>query len=598
MLGLSIGGGVNRRPRDFLARSADHPNIRIAVLRRASGVERGLHKMFGPTEKDDMSPALKVLGIVAASVLTVLGITTAVGMWTLQAWPVPLAPTVYLACALLVVFLVFGGIWFVVTRRELSTGIGHDGTSAEERGLQRLVGLIGSVLIGVLALGVVASWNVAGVRAQFVSSRTTHRQLEQVLRDPSPQVRLAACEEIFRRGWVFRSQKPLIAGLDPQPAMAVTCLRNAREQGWAGVTSIANDLNDGWTASMMRSQGADAAAACELAPWSPVASELGEQAPEPRLLHCAMAAATPTVRQCCAQTIANRGKLLELLGAPTTFPVDAAKKVFGDLVQHSFKPLGLSTEQQSVAAQLKTDDEGVRRWIFDLGCHVIDPTTAQPEILAGMVPLIEAESCHLTTKEAAKYTKAAAWLRLCEHVSEDTSERPVQQQICAGLQVARNDEAIEVAGMHVHEATRAPFLQKNAKFIEQGIYAADRVGGGNAQDAQDRADYLSQSAIETFKLTSMTDSTCQQARVTATGGPPTVTLSTTTNCKRYRNDLTVGEYLGEYKREQDEHKAGIQDAFKSKYVKAALAKKGGNEALRRATKDYKEAMAMAKDAQK
>ena len=128
-------------------------------------------------------------------------------------------------------------------------------------------------------------------------------------------------------------------------------------------------------------------------------ADLSDQAPEPRLLHCATGASSDAVRQCCADTLASRGKLLNLLGEPTEFPPEAATMVFQNLVKYGFQPLTLSATQQQVATALGTDDESVRQWVVEVGCGMIDPGESQPEILSGMMTLVEADSCNLSSAE-------------------------------------------------------------------------------------------------------------------------------------------------------------------------------------------------------
>lgn len=544
-----------------------------------------------------MSASLKILGLLTMSIAAIVGITLGVAMWAVQTWAPPMAPVLYLGSALLGVFVCIGAVWFFVTREEMSRGIGADGVSVEDRALQRLVVITGEVLLGIVALGVAATWALDTVRVNFVDQRDSHVQFENVLEDPSPIVRLRACEELFKRGWVYRSKNPLIAALDSQPAVAAKCLETAKENDWKGVQLIASDFNDGWTAAMMRSSDADAASVCELAPWSPVMADLSDQAPEPRLLHCATGAASDAVRQCCATTLASRGKLLNLLGEPTEFPDEAASMVFRNLVKYGFQPLTLSATQQQVATALGTDDESVRQWVVEVGCDMIDPGESQPEILGGMMTLVEADSCNLSSAEETEYTAPQAWVRLCEHVFSGDSKVPVQQRICLGVQAARVGKAGDIAKMRVHEAVRAPFLQRDAAFIETGLNAAARVGGGGSK-AREKVEFGQRNAADALGLTKMSDHTCRRMTFNPDSMPTSqgdFQVRETFDCDQVRDDMTVAEYR---RKNPPKTMQGLlrtlANPFGDDRVKAAQKMKGGDRAvgsaksrLTKASKDNK-----------
>lgn len=489
-----------------------------------------------------MSATLKIMSLVATFLVAIVLITIATGTWTLATWAEPLLPTLYFGSALFVLFVIVGAAWFLVTRRELAQGVGAEGASAEERGLQRLVAIAATVVIGVLALAVVSTWNFEGVRARLVATRVTHVQLEHVLRDPSPLVRLRACEELFQRGWVFRSNKELIAALDAHPAVAAKCLQTAQENEWKGVTSIARALNDGWAATMMGATD-EPQHVCELVPWSPVLAGLGDQPAAPRLLRCALSAQSDDVRACCANNLISQGGLLGALGAPDAFDVEVVDEIFVPLVEHSFQPLSLPPGAQRVAQVLKTDDEAVRQWVVDLGCGVLDPTAAQPEVLTGLVSLVEADSCNLTPEQEAEYTAPAALGRLCVQVAASDPAQPVQQRICAGVAEARAQMVVEVARIALHQATRAPFVQEEAEFVDEGVVAYAR-GGGRITAEMKRKEFLKRSAVKEFGLRTYGDSPYCTRKHYDPSAPPGEQIKTVTeHCDRYEADLTVEDYL-------------------------------------------------------
>lgn len=488
-----------------------------------------------------MSATLKILSLVAMSMIAIVVIAVAIGMWTLQVWAEPLLPTLYFATALFALFIVMGAAWFVVTRRELAEGMGAEGASAEERGLQRLVAITATVILGVLALVAVGSWNLEGVRANFVAGRATHIQLEQVLTDKSPIVQLRACEELFQRGWVFRSQKALVAALDVQPAMAVKCLQTARENDWKGVEAMASSLNEGWTASIMRTE--DSKRACELAPWSPVMSELAQQPPAPRLLHCALGALSDEVRVCCANNLVAQGKLLDRLGDVDTFPAEAVDKVFVPMMSHAFQPLSLEAGEQRVAQTLATDDEAVRQWVVDLGCGVLDPTEAQPEVLAGLISLVEADTCGLTPAEESEYTAPAPLVRLCAQMEDIDQSKPVQTRACEAVRAARVENTVVLAQIQFHHAVRSPFVQAEAEFVDEGLLAYARGGGQKTKEQKQKA-FLDRNAVDEFGLRTYGESPYCEREVYDRNAPEGSKIrKVTVNCDRYRSDLTIREYF-------------------------------------------------------
>ena len=211
--------------------------------------------------------SLRVLGFLAASIGAIAGLTAGVVLVTLQQWLPPHMPMVYLGSVILGAFVLLAGAWIYVTTQELSAGIGADGVSVEERGLQRLLMIASQVVLGLFAIALAGLWNVEQVRARAVPLvADSNVRLEMPLRDASKAVRLAACEELFRRGWSFRSRGALTSALNAHPDVAKTCLETAQQNGWKGVAGLAEMLGDGWMSEMLVAGPVAAPRLCTLAP--------------------------------------------------------------------------------------------------------------------------------------------------------------------------------------------------------------------------------------------------------------------------------------------------------------------------------------------
>ena len=531
-----------------------------------------------------MTSTLKLVGLIATSIAAILGISSIVATLTVAEWLPPMQPTIYVGAALVIIIVILGGAWFIATREELEKGIGAEGASAEERGLQRLIGLTANVLLGVVALGVAASWNLDTVRVRFVDQSTSHKRLEKIFEDRSPLVRMKACEEVFKRGWVFRSKQTLISALDAEPAAAIKCLQTAQTNGWKGVDTTAATLNEGWMNAMLKSGAADAGRACELAGWNVEAAGMAGERPEPQLLHCATSAQDGAVRACCATTLAQRGALLEALGPAASFPWESTKKVFTKLVHFGFAPLSLPEQQQEVARVLGTDSEDVRRWIVEVGCGQLDPTVPQPEIIGALFPLIEADSCGLRPEEEAEYYAGAAWVRLCDEVLAMDPKEPVQQRVCTSVQNARVTKVMGIASLRIWEATRAPFAEQYSDFVTTGLAAAARIeaksGSKGSKDPAKAARDAITNANKNFKFRPDWKTTCKKVVPDNFGPPGAVKVIDSTECTNSAGLLSqaTDEQIAEW----------INNPATSPAVKKALKNRGGDANVGRARKKVKD----------
>lgn len=552
---------------------------------------------------------LKLMGFLAASVGVIAGLTGAVAFLTLQRWYPPLAPTIYLSAVLLVAFIGLGAGWFVVTRRELQEGVGAQGQSAEERGLKRLVMIASQVVLGIFAIGCISLWNLDQVRERFVPlTADSHVRLELPLRDPSPVVRLAACKEFFKRGWVFRSKGVLVSALNGHPNVAKACLDAAAQNDWKGAVSMAEELGSGWEAEMLAAGPVAAERMCEVVPWVAEVDTIAQREPELRLLRCVTGAASDEIRGCCAQALTSRGKLLDVLGDPTALAQQTSGEVFAELVQFGFRPLSLPENRQKVAASLGTDDESVRRWVAQLGCSMLDPTQAQPDLINGFIPLVESRSCGLTAEQQVEYTTPSAWVRLCEVVAAAPADKPIEETVCAAVKDARVERTVVEAQILVHAAIRAYKLEDDADFVTDGIsvaaaYFGDEVeafrtgrggGGGGASPHRYGQRASERSALKELNLTGYDDPTCNKLYVghfqTSFQGLGKHEVLQTQDCERYDDDLTVEDFLAQKKPPSSEDLKDMEnpfDAFKGEAMKKHGA--NGAKAAEIGAKRYKEA---------
>ncbi len=427
---------------------------------------------------------LKFLGFLLASVGAIIGLTVGVGFVTLRRWLLPLEPALYLASVLVVLFAVMAAAWVVVTQRELASGIGAEGESAEERGLKRLVLIAIGVITGVLSIGLMGTWALGEVRARFIPFvGDSYASLKQPLADQSPHVRKAACEEIFRRGWAFRAKGDLMSAMNTDPESAHACIQTAQSNEWKGGDIFANSLAEGWEAQLM-SPEAEPAAMCTITPWLAGFDTLAGNNPTARLLRCTASAGSDDIRLCCANELAKGGDLHSLVSGADELEEQVDGKVFGTLVRYAYRPLSLPDKQQAVVNTLQMDDEKTRRWLAALGCGKLDPTKNQSALIDGFFPLVESRTCPLTAEQQIEYTAPAAWVRLCSEIADAPTDEPIEKAVCESVVAAKIDKSVAEAKLRVWEAIRAPFMQESAQFVTSGVVRAERMGSGGGRKAE------------------------------------------------------------------------------------------------------------------
>ena len=190
-------------------------------------------------------------------------------------------------------------------------------------------------------------------------------------------------------------------------------------------------------------------------------------------------------------------------------------------------------------------------------------------MIGAMYPLIEAETCGLSADDEAEYRSPVAWARLCEQVLGDDSGKPVQETVCTGVTDARWLKVIELARVELRRAIRAPFLQRDADFLESGLRDAFRMGGEEgSRRAEEEANRHRMTVTEVM------------------GRAPT----------SMRGDITVGELVRKHQARHDQLQKDIANPMQSKAVQRALKRSRNQRAAsRRATQEFGNALQLVHD---
>lgn len=454
---------------------------------------------------------MKTAGFIVSWGLITIATAFAIGTWAFQTWPQPSLVLVYFAVAQVALAIAVGVTWFLGIRSEFVTQGGQP-----EDMYQRLVGIVGVVMISGLVTISLAAWNIGSVRALFVESRS-FLELSRILQDQSPQVRQQACETMFAQGWAIRGASQLVAALDAHPKIAVGCLEAARERSAIGVEEIAQALHDGWSRAAMTA----GPQACEIVAWAPNIAQLAEVPAAPAMLQCALGAASSDVRLCCADgLVANGMPVYELIPAQ---PLDATEALFQPLVDHAFFSGQLDGHGRSIADKLALSTDAGRTWAVQLGCATLNPF-APSGVHAGLVRLVEDDHCDVPVGVQAEYGRPAAIVRLCGQLAMASADQPIHDQVCEAVEVVQQERANEAASAVVSKAIVAHRARRDAAFIEEGTRAYAMRSQEEIDRARD-AEFRSQNAAEVLGLP-----TYQNAPLCP-------------DCKRVDSNTTIGQYL-------------------------------------------------------
>lgn len=461
----------------------------------------------------------KLITLAAIAFVAVVGITVSIGFLTVQQWWDPLAPWLYVGGGLVGTFAVVSAIWFRVTRDELEQDDGE--TTAEERGFERLVGLLLLMVFGIFALLISALWNFDTVRAWSLVHLADNdsKQAARALVDPSARVKGVACELLFERG-IYPFESRLHATLDGEPETAAQCLTKAMQADTDGYRIVASRLLGGWGHLLMNADEQSVDQACRVAAQvSPVSKTTDATAGPSILLQCSMKAANASVRTCCADELAE-----EKFDRLDQIEIDSGDlaALFSQLVIHGFEASDdVATVSNARRLELQTRDR--RREIVELGCDLFE-SGYERQVIRGFVPLLESDACGLNEETQLFFTAVEPWPVLCDGIRMTETTVDVGEQMCELLKNTVKDAAIARASDLLRAATRSMMLEAMATTLEsnQGVVAA----GMRRQDPMD----FSNIEIIRFYQTKDTD------HILGRNVPR--------ECVRVRNDMMTAHRLG------------------------------------------------------
>ncbi len=366
-------------------------------------------------------------------VLVALGaVWVGVMAFAMQEWSAPLRPVSVVAalCALIVVIR--------------AAYVSHQRPGAPGRELAPgLIELLGVVVV----VGLSGLWAMPSVRAGLARPVASQNQMsaERALRDESAQVREAACVAIFHNQ-LGASRSLLLDRLYEDPEVGAACLKRAAEAQLSGVPDIAARLAQRWATQLMSFEsGPDA---CDyVTPFVTVSATHTPQQPRPVVLACATSSANGHARVCCAKHIEENGFLATQMGPATSFDLRLGAQVYPILSAMTFRREQLDQANEQIAASLKTEAISTRRWVSELGCHLISASDSDNMAgLQGLVSFMGASTC--APKEAevrALFNNAQAWEIACEALITAPPEQPAEKALCEGIKRTQVALAVEAA---------------------------------------------------------------------------------------------------------------------------------------------------------
>lgn len=403
---------------------------------------------------------LVLLGL--GSFLVVVGICLAVATWMLREWPQPMIPVFVVGVALLIVYLIQGTIWLLISRKELESGVGAGGESAEERAIKRLVGLVLQVAIGLFALAIFAFWIIDDVRVKVldVFKERGAFYMIQAMNDPSPKVVTLACKNLLAIS-AFKYEPFVVDGLTRSPKAAAECLSWANEKGMSGGRSIATQLLRQWEEEAYVS--ADSSKVCPLVDaYAEVASGTEINDPRSFLLECSLSSREDKVRECCASNLESRDIKLAAADVSPSFPL-----AYSELVTASFREGEADETMKSISSTLSLTSNENRKWVLELGCDLM-AMDSQRDVIRGLSPLVSGKTCGLPEDARVLLVQEAAWPQICDEIQEFSAKADVEESLCKSFNRVLKVAAIKNARSEVENALSKYRSLQRAREVDDG----------------------------------------------------------------------------------------------------------------------------------
>lgn len=316
------------------------------------------------------------------------------------------------------------------------------------------------VAVSALVAGLlVASWWLPSVRAVLASGLASQRYVvaaEGALKDPSVDVRLAACEGLSAQG--VDASVELLHSLRDVDERVVTCALNALPAYTVAPPSLGG-IATAWSSELMAGEGLSGDRACMLSDRLRVADRKGFNRASMQLMSCALDATDAPARECCAQSFRA------LLGGQDVEPAMVMLPP-EQLVLSGFAPtipsLLLAThdddpqwDMRRVAMQLGTPSS--RAWSMAIACEALQVGGAQVRtpLSEAMAAAVSSDSCVIGP---ADEKTVRLWNAVCddlytpERITNATGEE--SDVFCNAISGTLVVDASTNARQHVQHALR------------------------------------------------------------------------------------------------------------------------------------------------
>jgi len=404
----------------------------------------------------------RLLALGLGSLVIVFGVCIGVATWMLREWPKPMVPVFVVGGALFVIYLIQGVAWVAISQKELASGVGGGGESAEERAIKRLVGLVLQVAVGLAALSTFAFWILPDVRvkALHVFKDRGAFYMIQALGDPSPTVVAAACQNLFAMSAV-RYEPFIVDGLIRSPQAAPACLSWASERGYSGVVNVSSQLTRQWEYRLLTSAFGEAPEVCPLVDTHSQVSQIGElDNPIPFQMECTFSAPAGSVRACCGQQLIGQEYRLPTSQYPSEFATS-----YQGLVMSAFRPLDVGESDREISRQMNLISNASKQWVLELGCDLMHRESSR-DVIRGLAPLVESARCDLPGPARVKFVQAAPWQDLCLEILEFSPQAEVESSLCNAFKTVLAKDSVAAASQALHAALNKFKDQQRAKELD------------------------------------------------------------------------------------------------------------------------------------
>lgn len=301
-------------------------------------------------------------------------------------------------------------------------------------------------------------WTAPSVRVSTVGAASEGRMVDAVaeaLKDPAPQVRVAACEALRESGADSAGLQLAERLFDPSEEV-VDCALEALSPGYLNPVTLAM-VESAWARELMTEEEMEPDRACRVAARVRAGDRLGLERATTDLLSCSLSAPSEPARECCAQ--AFRSVLGPAEATPSMILPPPAQMIRAGFLPHVARLIYASTgDDENVERrreQLRLNPESQATWAFALGCEglTVGGATWRDEISTAMALGASNEQCQLLP---ATERTVRLWTAVCSTMFADGAvETATPAEFCQAVTDAVAVDAVNEAQRETHQALRA-----------------------------------------------------------------------------------------------------------------------------------------------